>query len=311
MPIKIPDDLPAKQILQDENIFIMGEKRAFSQDIRPLKIIVLNLMPNKVITEVQLLRLLGNSPLQIDITLMHMESHVSKNTTQEYLFKYYNVFSEIKDSKFDGMIITGAPIEHLEFEEVTYWEELTDIMEWTNKNVTSTLHICWGAQAGLFHHYGINKYPLDKKMFGIFKHNKTDGTSDLLRGYDDVFYAPHSRHTTIKKEDIEKIDDLKIVSCSKEAGIYIVESKDKKNVFVTGHSEYDYDTLKIEYERDLKKNGDIEMPVNYFKDNDPLKGPVVTWKAHSNLLFINWLNYYVYQITPYDFIVHGYLERPK
>lgn len=299
MPIKIPDNLPAKQILRDENIFIMDETRAFHQDIRPLKIVILNLMPNKQVTEVQLLRLLGNSPLQLDITLLYMESHTSKNTSKEYLLAFYKVFDDIRNEKFDGMIITGAPIEQMPFEEVTYWNELVEIMEWTKTNVMSVLHICWGAQAGLYYHYGIPKYNLDKKMFGIFSHT-AKGDISLFRGFDDSFNVPHSRHTEIKREDIEKVSDIEVWSESQESGVYIVASKDGKRIFVTGHSEYDRDSLKNEYERDLNKGEKIDLPINYFCDNDPSKTPIMTWRAHSNLLFVNWLNYYVYQETPYD-----------
>ncbi len=300
MPIKVPDNLPAKEILNKENIFIMEESRAFHQDIRPLKIIVLNLMPKKIETEVQLLRLLSNTPLQLDIKFMHMESHISKNTSMDYLSTFYNVFSDLRNERFDGMIITGAPIEKIEYEEVTYWKELSDIMEWTKTNVTSTLHICWGAQAGLYYHYGIKKYLLPKKMFGVFEHTKVYKHCDLLRGFDDVFYAPHSRHTGIKKEDIEKTDGLELLSESNESGVYIAASKDGKQIFVTGHSEYDSNTLKNEYLRDKEKGLDIELPKNYFKDDDINKEPIIKWKSHSSLLFSNWLNYYVYQMTPYD-----------
>lgn len=300
MPIKVPDNLPAKEILNKENIFVMEESRAFHQDIRPLKIIVLNLMPKKVETEVQLLRLLSNTPLQIDIKLMHMESHISKNTSMDYLETFYNVFSDVKNEKFDGMIITGAPIEHIEYEEVTYWNELVEIMEWTKTNVTSTLHICWGAQAGLYYHYGIKKYKLQKKMFGVFEHTKVNNHYDLLRGFDDIFFVPHSRYTEVRREDIEKNNNLAILSESSVSGVYIVASTDGKRIFVTGHSEYDSNTLKNEYLRDVKKGLKIDIPKNYFKDDNPDNPPIVKWKSHSSLLFTNWLNYYVYQITPYN-----------
>ncbi len=300
MPIKVRDNLPAKKILLDENIFVMDESRAFHQDIRPLKIIVLNLMPLKLETEVQILRLLGNSPLQIDISFMHMESHISKNTSAEYLDLFYNVFDDVKNKKFDGMIITGAPVEQLEFEDVTYWDELTQIMEWSKTNVTSTFHICWGAQAGLYYHYGVKKYPLNKKIFGVFPHRRIYQHIDLLRGFDDIFYVPHSRHTEVRREDIEKIDELIILSESEEAGVYIVSSTDGKQIFVMGHSEYNRETLKNEYERDKAKGIDIELPKNYFKNNDPNEEPIANWKAHSSLLYTNWLNYYVYQTTPYQ-----------
>lgn len=300
MPIKVPDNLPAKEILTKENIFVMDESRAFHQDIRPLKIIVLNLMPKKLETEVQLLRLLSNTPLQIEFTLMHMETHISKNTSIDYLTEFYNVFDDIKNKKFDGMIITGAPIEHLEFEDVIYWNELSKIMEWSKKNVTSTLHICWGAQAGLYYHYGIKKYKLDKKMFGVFEHTKVYKHEDLLRGFDDYFYVPHSRNTEVKKCDIEKVKELEILSESEESGVYIVSSIDGKQIFVMGHSEYDSNTLKNEYFRDIDKGINTDIPKHYFKNDDPNNLPIVKWKAHSSLLFNNWLNYYVYQITPFD-----------
>ena len=300
MPIKVPDNLPAKEILNKENIFVMDESRAFHQDIRPLKIVVLNLMPKKQETEVQLLRLLSNSPLQVDVTFLRMESHISKNTSMDYLSTFYKVFAEIKNKKIDGMIITGAPIEHLEFEQITYWDELSEIMEWSKTNVTSTLHICWGAQAGLYYHYKIPKYNLSKKMFGVFEHTRVYKHYDLLRGFDDVFYVPHSRHTEVRREDIEKVKELEILSESADSGIYIVSAKNGKQFFVTGHSEYDSNTLKNEYLRDKNKGLDIEIPKNYFKDDNPKNEPLVKWKSHSNLLFSNWLNYYVYQITPYE-----------
>ena len=300
MPIKIPDNLPAREILSKESVFAMSESRAFHQDIRPLKIIVLNLMPKKLETEVQLLRLLGNTPLQVEVNFMHMESHISKNTSQDYLANFYNVFDDIKKKKFDGMIITGAPVEQLEYEEVNYWCELKEIMEWSKKNVTSTLHICWGAQAGLYYHYGIKKYDLDKKMFGVFPHTRVYKHKDLLRGFDDIFYAPHSRHTEVRREDVEKIEELEILSESEEAGLYIVAKKDGTQFFVMGHSEYDRNTLKNEYFRDKEKGLDIDIPKNYFKDDDPKNEPMMKCKAHSNLIYSNWLNYYVYQMTPYS-----------
>lgn len=299
MPIKIPNELPAVEILTKENIFIMDEHRAIRQDIRELKIVILNLMPIKQVTETQLLRLLGNTPLQIEITLLHPKTHVSKNTSQDYLLTFYKTFDEIKDEKFDGMIITGAPIEHLPFEEVTYWEELTQIMEWSKIHVTSTFHICWGAQAGLYYHYGIPKYTLPEKMFGIFPHTLENPQVKLLRGFDDQFYVPQSRHTEVRREDIEKVHQLDLLSTSEEAGVYLVISKDRKQIFVTGHSEYDPLTLKEEYERDRKKGLDIQIPKHYFPQDDPTKYPVVRWRGHANLLFSNWLNYYVYQETPY------------
>lgn len=303
MPIKIPENLPALNILHQENIFVMGEERAFHQDIRPLKIVILNLMPLKQATEIQLLRLLGNSPLQVDIVLLHIESHVSKNTTQEHLDSFYKSFSEIKAQKFDGMIITGAPVEHLDFEKVTYWEEFQTILDWTTTHVTSTIHICWAAQAGLYHHYGIPKYPLAEKMFGIFKHNVNKSGLNgmqLLRGFDDEFYVPHSRHTEVRRSDLETHPELEILSESNEAGLYLIVSKDGRQVFVTGHSEYDTLTLKEEYDRDIAKGLSIAPPKAYFPNDDPTKTPIHNWRSHTNLLFQNWLNYYVYQETPYD-----------
>lgn len=300
MPVKIPDNLPAKEILTKENIFVMDESRALHQDIRPLRIAILNLMPTKIITETQILRVLSNSPLQVDITLLHPETHKSKNTSEEHLTAFYQTFSQVKGEKFDGMIITGAPVEHLEFTEVTYWNELNEIMDWVVHNVTSTLYICWGAQAGLYHHFGIPKYALPKKLFGVFPHRVTKSNTKLLRGYDDEFYAPHSRYTEVRREDIEQVPELEILAESNEAGVYIVATRDGRHIFVTGHSEYDPLTLKSEYDRDVAKGIPIELPKNYFPDNDPTKPPVVKWRAHAHLLFSNWLNYYVYQETPYD-----------
>lgn len=300
MPIKIPDNLPATEILSNENIFVMSEKRAFTQDIRPLKIAILNLMPVKSITETQLLRLLGNSPLQLDIVLLHPETHTSKNTSEEHLANFYNTFEDIKDQKFDGMIITGAPVEQLEFEDLSYWEELKKIMDWTRTNVFSTLHICVGAQAGLYYHYGVPKYLLDSKMFGVFAHTMNKQNVPLLRGFDDVFYVPHSRHTEIRREDIDQVDDIEILAESPEAGVYIVSSKDGRLIFVTGHSEYDANNLKAEYDRDIGKGLEIAIPRNYYPNDDPNQAPVVRWRSHANLLFTNWLNYHVYQATPYN-----------
>lgn len=299
MPIKIPEHLPAAEILNSENIFIIDENRAYHQDIRPLKIAILNLMPTKIATETQLLRLLGNSPLQVEITLIHPQSHTSKNTPQEHLISFYCHFDEIKHHRYDGMIITGAPVEHLPFEEVNYWEEITSIFDWCRENVTSTLYICWGAQAGLYHHYGIPKYPLPNKMFGVFPHTVNIKNEKLLRGFDDIFYIPHSRHTEVRRSDIEKVEDLKILSESEESGISIVASKDGKHIFVTGHSEYDPFTLKTEYDRDIERGLPIAVPKNYFPNEDASKPPLVRWRSHANLLFSNWLNYYVYQETPY------------
>ncbi|SDK83227.1 homoserine O-acetyltransferase MetA [Natronincola ferrireducens] len=300
MPVKIPDNLPATEVLNKENIFVMTESRALSQDIRALKIGILNLMPTKITTEVQILRQLGNSPLQVDIVLLHPKNHSSKNTPEKHLTTFYKTFDEVKDEKFDGFIITGAPIEHLDFHEVTYWEELKEIMDWTLTNVTSTLHICWGAQAGLYHHYGILKYPLQNKMFGVFPHTINKKNIKLLRGFDDYFYAPHSRHTEVRREDLERVPQLEILSESVESGVYIVASKDNRQIFVTGHSEYDPLTLKSEYDRDVTAGKEIEPPKNYFPNNDPSKPPMVVWRSHGALLFTNWLNYYVYQETPYD-----------
>ncbi|HEY8805613.1 MAG TPA: homoserine O-succinyltransferase [Clostridium sp.] len=302
MPIKIPDNLPAFKTLNKENIFTITEDCAFHQDIRPLKIVILNLMPTKIDTETQLLRLLGNSPLQIDVVLLHPESHASKNISEEHLIKFYNTFDEIKDLKFDGMIITGAPIENVPFEEVDYWEELKKIMEWSVRNVYSTLHICWGAQAGLHYHYGVQKHKLNSKMFGVFKHKITKQNVKLLSGFDDEFYVPHSRYTEIRKADIDKIDELEIISESEESGIYIVSAKKGRQIFITGHSEYDPLTLKKEYDRDIANGINRDVPRNYYPKDDPTKTPVVKWRGHSNLLFANWLNYYVYQETPYNLV---------
>ena len=300
MPIKIPNDLPAVKTLNDENIFVMTEKRAITQDIRPLKILLLNLMPKKIETETQLSRLLGNSPLQVDLEFIHTKSHISKNTSAEHLFTFYKTFEDVKERTFDGMIITGAPVEKMEFHEVEYWEELCEIMEWSKTHVHSTFHICWGAQAALYYHYGINKKPLDKKLFGVFPHTVDYKKSILFRGFDDEFMVPHSRHTTVDIEDVKKVKELKILSTSKEAGLYAVSTKNGKQIFITGHSEYDADTLLNEYTRDLSQGLPIEPPKNYFKDNNPKDKPVVSWRSHANLLYSNWLNYFVYQTTPYD-----------
>lgn len=299
MPIKIQDKLPARKILNKENIFVITEKRALKQDIRPLKILILNLMPTKIVTETQLLRLLGNTPLQVEIFLMNMRSHVSKNVSEEHLFSFYNTFDAYKNKKFDGMIITGAPVETLPFEEVDYYKELCEIMQWSKTNVTSTLHICWGAQAGLYYHFGIPKYPLDKKMFGVFPHTVKNKNCKLLRGFDDVFFAPHSRYTETRKEDIKNNPELQILAESKIAGPFIISSKDRKQIFVTGHAEYDANTLGDEYTRDIGKGLDTAIPYNYFENDDPSAAPRMTWRSHANLLFSNWLNYYVYQTTPY------------
>lgn len=300
MPINIPNDLPAADILAEENIFVMLEDRAKSQDIRPLKIVIMNLMPTKITTETQLLRLLGNTPLQIDITFIHPTSHKAKNTSEEHLTRFYKSLTDIKNQTFDGLIITGAPVEHLDFEKVDYWDELVELMKWSKTNVYSTLHICWGAQAGLYYHYNVTKKILNGKLFGVFEHYKRVPTSKLVRGFDDIFHVPHSRHTGTRRKDIELAKNLEIISESDEAGVYIVVSKDNRQIFVTGHSEYDPLTLKHEYERDLKEGVNISIPKNYFPMDDPRKNPCVTWRSHANLLFSNWLNYYVYQETPYD-----------
>lgn len=300
MPIRIDNELPAKQNLEIENIFVMGNTRADTQDIRPLKIIILNLMPTKLETETQLLRLLSNSPLQIDIDFLQVATHEAKNVSKSHMDKFYNVFEDIKGNKYDGMIITGAPVEQMPFEEVDYWDELCTIMEWSKKNVYSVMHICWGAQAGLYYHYGIKKYPTDKKIFGIFPHFCLDDTHPLMRGLDDIYYVPHSRHTQIKRGDIAQIKDLQILSYSEDAGVHIVADMECRKFFITGHSEYDRDTLAKEYFRDIDKGLDIEMPINYFPNNDPKAVPKMTWRGTANLIFNNWLNYFVYQKTPYD-----------
>jgi len=309
MPVKIPNDLPAKEILAQENIFVMDESRATSQDIRPLRIAILNLMPTKIQTEIQLLRLIGNTPLQVEIVLVHPETYQAKNTPADYLYRFYQTFSQIRDQRFDGLIITGAPVEQMEFEDVAYWQELTQIMEWSKKHVTSVLHICWGAQAGLYYHYQVPKYQLSAKQFGVFSHYATYANIPLLRGFDDRFYMPHSRHTEIKREDLEDIEDLVILAESEEAGVCIVASKDGSQIFVTGHAEYDPDTLKSEYDRDIKKGLEIEVPKNYYPQDDPNQPPLVLWRSHANLLFSNWLNYYVYQVTPYDLYELSHLNE--
>ena len=300
MPIKIPNNLPAAEILLKENIFVMTETRAMTQDIRPLRMLLLNLMPKKIETETQLTRLLGNTPLQIELTLLRMEGHQSLNTSQEHLLSFYKTFSEVKDTYYDGMIITGAPVEHLPFEEVDYWPELCGIMEWSRSHVHSTMHICWGAQAGLYYHYGIQKQPLEKKLFGVFPHRSEYRESMLLRGFDDVFMVPHSRHTTVKREDIEAVPSLQILASSDEAGVCIVRNRVGRQFFMMGHSEYDARTLENEYLRDVKAGKPIEVPKNYYPGDDPTKDPIVSWRGHANLLYSNWLNYFVYQTTPYD-----------
>ena len=300
MPIKIPNNLPAAEILLKENIFVMTETRAMTQDIRPLRMLLLNLMPKKIETETQLTRLLGNTPLQIELTLLRMEAHKSLNTSQEHLLSFYRTFSEVKDTCFDGMIITGAPVEHLPFEEVDYWPELCEIMEWSRSHVHSTMHICWGAQAGLYYHYGIQKQPLERKLFGVFPHRSEYRESMLLRGFDDVFMVPHSRHTTVRREDIEAVPSLQILASSEDAGVCIVRNRQGRQFFMMGHSEYDARTLENEYLRDVKAGKPIDVPKNYYPGDDPSKEPIVSWRGHANLLYSNWLNYFVYQTTPYD-----------
>ena len=300
MPIKIQSDLPAKAELEEENIFVMDENRAISQNIRPLEIIVLNLMPIKQDTELQLLRGLSNTPLQIDVTFLQMSSHVSKNTSASHIKKFYQTFEEIKNNNYDGMIITGAPVEKLDFEEVNYWDELITVMEWSKKHVTSTIHICWGAQAGLYYHYGVNKYPLKKKMFGVFPHKSLDVTHPLMRGLDDVYYVPHSRHTETRLQDIALVKQLQVISYSEISGVHIISDMDCRQFFVTGHSEYDRDTLAKEYFRDKEKGLDIDVPFNYFPNDDDRAVPIMSWKSTANIIFSNWLNYFVYQKTPYD-----------
>ena len=305
MPIRIPNDLPAAEVLKQENIFVMTHNRAVTQDIRPLEIVVLNLMPTKVVTETQLTRLLGNTPLQVHLELMHMTTHKSKNVSQEHLLSFYKTFDEIKDRKFDGMVITGAPVELMEFEDVDYWQELCRIMEWSKTHVHSTFHICWGAQAGLYYHYGIGKETLPQKMFGVFPHTADYKRAILLRGFDDTFYVPHSRHTTVRRADIEAVPELKILASSEETGVYAVMNKEGHQIFITGHSEYDPLTLETEYLRDKNLGKPIDVPKNYYPDDDDTKEPIVRWRGHANLLFSNWLNYFVYQTTPYDIMNVG------
>ena len=299
MPIRIPDALPAAAQLESENIFVMTEYRAIHQDVRPLNLLILNLMPTKIVTETQLLRKLSNSPLQVQVELLHTLSHISQNTDAEHLSSFYTTFHQIKDKKYDGMIITGAPVENLDFTDVDYWDELCQIMEWTKTHVHSTLHICWGAQAGLYYHYQIPKYDLGKKLFGVFPHTVVRKRSPLFRGFDDIFCAPHSRHTEVRAADIRKDERLTILAESHEAGVHIVEAMNGRQIFVLGHGEYDADTLKKEYERDLAKGMNPEVPRHYFRNDDPNEDVLVTWKAHANLFYTNWVNYYVYQTTPY------------
>ena len=306
MPIKIPESLPARATLESENIFTITEHRAVTQDIRPLRILLLNLMPTKVVTETQLARLLGNSPLQIELELIMTTSRESRNTSREHMLSFYKTFDDVRNQHFDGMVITGAPVEQMEFEQVDYWDELCAIMEWSKTHVTSTFHICWGAQAGLYYHFGIRKIPLEKKLFGVFEHTVERRSSMLLRGFDDTFFVPHSRHTTISRADVEAVPQLKILASSPEAGIYAIATDKGRQIFITGHSEYDAETLKLEYERDKKAGLPIDVPKNYFPNDDDTKPPRVTWRSHANLIYTNWLNYYVYQRTPYiiDDIAH-------
>jgi len=300
MPVKIPAALPAAKILTEENIFVMDDNRAKMQDIRPLKIAILNLMPTKEVTETQLLRLLGNTPLQIEITLLTMSSHESANTSREYLDAFYRTFESVKETKFDGLIITGAPVENMPFEEVDYWKEMVQIMDWAKTHVFSSLYICWASQAALHHQFGIGKHKLDEKVFGIFRHRVLKPHHKLVRGFDETFCAPHSRHTTIHKEDIIRIPELEILAESDEAGVFLIASRDGRSIYVSGHAEYDAETLSREYKRDVAKGLKIDMPKNYYPDNDPSLIPPVSWRSHANLLFVNWLNYFVYQETPYD-----------
>lgn len=300
MPIKIPNLLPATQTLQEENIFVMTENRAMTQDIRPLHILMLNLMPLKIATETQIARLLGNTPLQVELELLQTATHKSTHTSEEHMLAFYKTFDEVKDNRYDGMIITGAPVEHLPFEEVEYWDELCTIMEWSKTHVTSTFHICWGAQAGLYYHFGVQKQQLDKKLFGVFPHHVDYKRSILFRGFDDTFMVPQSRHTTVRREDVEAIPELRVLASSDEAGVYVVSTRHGRQIFVTGHSEYDAETLKGEYLRDKKAGLPIEIPKNYFPNDDDTKAPAVTWRSSANLLYSNWLNYFVYQSTPYD-----------
>jgi len=300
MPIKIPNELPATKVLNEENIFVITETRALTQDIRPLQILIVNLMPTKIVTETQLARVLGNTPLQVEMELLMMSSHKSKNTSEEHMLAFYKTFDEVKDRNFDGMVITGAPVEHMDFEQVEYWKELCEIMEWSKTHVTSTFHICWAAQAALYYHYGIEKKPLDKKLFGVFEHTVAHKGSILFRGFDDTFMVPHSRHTTVLAEDIEKVPELKILSTGKEVGVYAVATDRGRQIFITGHSEYDAETLNKEYQRDKNAGLPIDIPVNYFPNDDDTLPPKVTWRSGANLLYSNWLNYFVYQTTPYD-----------
>ncbi len=300
MPLNIPNKLPAIEILKEENIFVMDAESASKQDIRPLKIALLNIMPIKITTEIDLIRLLSNSPLQVELDFIKLNTHTPKNTPKEHMQAFYKDFNAVKEHKYDGLIITGAPIEKMPFEEVTYWSEMQDIFDWAKQNVTSSLFICWGAQAALYHYYGVPKYPLKEKMFGVFEHNKLEPLNPIFRGFDDVFFVPHSRHTEVRREDILKVPELKLLSESEKSGVYMVTARSGRELFLTGHSEYSPETLDIEYKRDLAKNLPIKMPVNYYKNNDPSKGPLVRWRSQANMLFVNWLNYYVYQRTPFN-----------
>lgn len=300
MPIRIPDSLPATTILENENIFVMTEYRAFHQDIRPLKLLILNLMPTKIVTETQLLRKLSNSPLQVEVELLHTSSHISQNTDADHLSSFYTTFSKIKSEKYDGMIITGAPVENLDFSDVDYWDELCEIMEWSKTHVHSTLHICWGSQAGLYYHYGVPKYSLKEKLFGVFPHTALKKQSPLFRGFDDEFYIPHSRYTENHAEDILAKPELELLAVSPQAGVFAVKSRDNRHFFITGHPEYDPETLALEYFRDVNKGLDIKVPANYFPDDNPDNPPLVRWRSAAQLFYTNWLNYYVYQTTPYD-----------
>ncbi len=300
MPLNLPEKIPAIEILKKENIFVIDSLRASMQDIRPLKIVILNLMPIKITTETDLIRLLSNTPLQLEIDFLKIKSHTSKNTPIEHMMAFYKDFDELKKQKYDGMIITGAPVEQMPFEDVKYWNEITEIFDWAKTHVTSSLYICWAAQAGLYHFYGIPKYPLEKKLSGCFKHTMNDVHNSIFRGFDDEFYVPHSRYTEIRREDIEKVKELTILSESPDAGIYMVMARNGRDFFITGHSEYSPDTLDVEYKRDLKKGLPIDMPENYYQDNNPANPPLVKWRSHANLLFSNWLNYFIYQETPYN-----------
>ena len=300
MPIRIPQELPAFKTLGEENIFVMSKERAEHQDIRPLKVIILNIMPKKIETECQLMRLLSNTPLQVDVELLQMASHISKNTSRHHLEEFYKTFDEIRDNRYDGMIITGAPVELLEYEDVDYWQEITEIFEWSKTHVYSSLYICWAAQAGIYYHFGIPKYPLEQKMFGVFPHRVLQENCQLLRGFDDIFNVPHSRNTEVRREDIEKIDQLQILTYSELSGVHIIANKNGRQYFITGHSEYDRDTLASEYFRDVEKGLDIQLPYNYFPGDDPANQPVFSWRCTANLMFSNWLNYCVYQRTPYN-----------